>query len=89
MSPAHGVTVHPIRWEHVAMGSGRRSSSDRRRLERRDSSERRQQIIPVELDRRSGIDRRMELDRRSGLDRRLVSDRRQTVRPPAREKSQV
>jgi hypothetical protein len=31
----------------------------------------------------------MVLDRRSGLDRRLVVDRRQSVRPPARQETQV
>ena len=71
------------------MGSGRRSSGERRRVERRDSGDRRQQVIEVAVERRSGIDRRMELDRRSGLDRRLVTDRRQSVRPPARQESQV
>lgn len=71
------------------MGSGRRSSGERRRLERRESAERRQQVIDVAVERRSGIDRRMVLDRRSGLDRRLVGDRRQSVRPPARQETQV
>jgi hypothetical protein len=71
------------------MGSGRRSSGERRRIERRESNERRQQAIEVAVERRSGIDRRMMLDRRSGLDRRLVSDRRQSVRPPARQETQV
>jgi len=71
------------------MGSGRRSSGERRRIERRESNERRQQSIEVAVERRSGIDRRMMLDRRSGLDRRLVNDRRQSVRPPARQETQV
>jgi hypothetical protein len=71
------------------MASGRRSSGERRRIERRDSNERRQQVIDVPVDRRSGIDRRMTLDRRTGLDRRLVSERRQSVRPPARQETQV
>jgi hypothetical protein len=71
------------------MGSGRRSSGERRRIERRESTERRQQVIDVPVDRRSGIDRRMMLDRRTGLDRRLMNDRRQSVRPPARQESQV
>ena len=71
------------------MGSGRRSGVDRRRVERRDSGERRQQLIAVEVERRGGIDRRMVLDQRSGLDRRLVADRRQSVRPPARAESPV
>jgi len=71
------------------MGSGRRSSGERRRIERRESSERRQQAMDVPVERRSGIDRRMMLDRRSGLDRRLVSERRQSVRPPARQETQV
>jgi hypothetical protein len=71
------------------MGSGRRSSGERRRIERRDSGERRQQVIAIPVERRSGIDRRMVLDRRSGLDRRLVTDRRQSIRPPARQETQV
>lgn len=71
------------------MGSGRRSSGERRRIERRESTERRQQVIDVPVDRRSGIDRRMMLDRRTGLDRRLVTDRRHSVRPPARQETQV
>lgn len=71
------------------MGSGRRSGGERRRLERRDSGERRQQVIEVAVERRGGIDRRMVLDRRTGLDRRLVTDRRQSVRPPARQETQV
>jgi hypothetical protein len=71
------------------MGAGRRSGSDRRNLDRRLSDDRRQQVIPVAVERRSGLDRRMMLDRRSGLDRRVVMDRRQSVRPPAREPSQV
>ncbi len=71
------------------MGSGRRSSGERRRIERRESNERRQQVIEVAVERRNGIDRRMMLDRRSGLDRRLMSDRRQSVRPPARQETQV
>jgi len=71
------------------MGSGRRSGVDRRRVERRDSGERRQQLIAVQVERRGGIDRRMVLDRRTGLDRRLMPDRRQSIRPPAREKSPV
>lgn len=74
------------------MGSGRRSSGERRRLERRESREsndRRQQVIEVAVERRSGIDRRMVLDRRSGLDRRLVGERRHSVRPPARQETQV
>ena len=71
------------------MGSGRRNSGERRRIERRESVERRQQAIDVPVERRGGIDRRMMLDRRSGLDRRLVPDRRQSVRPPARQETQV
>jgi hypothetical protein len=74
------------------MGSGRRSSSDRRYLERRisrDSIERRQQVLAMAVERRSGLDRRMELDRRAGLDRRSLSDRRQSVRPPPRERAQL
>jgi len=71
------------------MGSGRRSGGERRRIERRDSGERRHKVVDVSVDRRSGIDRRMMLDRRSGLDRRLVTDRRQSVRPPARQETQV
>jgi hypothetical protein len=71
------------------MGAGRRSGSDRRNLERRNSNDRRQQVIQVAVERRSGLDRRMELDRRSGLDRRVIMDRRQSIRPPAREPSQV
>jgi hypothetical protein len=46
-------------------------------------------VVEVTVERRSGLDRRMELDRRSGLDRRVIMDRRQSVRPPAREPSQV
>jgi hypothetical protein len=69
------------------MAQGRRSGGERRQIERRASADRRQQSIPVEVERRSGLDRRMELDRRSGLDRRVISDRRQSVRPPARERS--
>lgn len=71
------------------MGAGRRSGSDRRALERRLSSDRRQQVVEVAVERRSGLDRRMVLDRRSGLDRRLIADRRQSVRPPAREPTRV
>jgi hypothetical protein len=71
------------------MGAGRRSGGDRRNVERRLSSDRRQKVVEVAVERRSGLDRRMELDRRSGLDRRVIADRRQSVRPPAREASQV
>ena len=71
------------------MGAGRRSGSDRRNVERRYSSDRRQKVVEVTVERRSGLDRRMELDRRAGLDRRVINDRRQSVRPPAREPSQV
>ncbi|MGH7537194.1 MAG: hypothetical protein ACREMF_01045 [Gemmatimonadales bacterium] len=53
--------------------------------------DRRQIVVPVEFERRSGLDRRMTLDRRTGLDRRVITDRRTSVRPPAvgRERSQV
>ena len=71
------------------MGSGRRTSGERRHIERRESNERRQQTIDVPVERRSGIDRRMMLDRRSGLDRRLVADRRQSIRPPVRQETRV
>ena len=48
-----------------------RSDSGRRNLgDRRDAPDRRTQVVPVEVDRRSGIDRRLGVDRRSGLDRR-------------------
>jgi hypothetical protein len=53
------------------------------------SSDRRQQVVEVAIERRSGLDRRMVLDRRSGLDRRIIPDRRTSVRPPARESTQV
>jgi hypothetical protein len=79
----------PVRSELLEMGSGRRTSGERRHIERREQAERRQQVIEVAVERRSGIDRRMLLDRRSGLDRRLVPDRRQSVRPPARQETQV
>jgi len=68
---------------------GRRSGGNRRQLDRRESTDRRIQVVPVALERRSGLDRRMELDRRAGLDRRVIADRRQSVRPPTREQSQV
>jgi len=71
------------------MGAGRRSGSDRRGVERRLSNDRRQQVVEVAVERRSGLDRRMVLDRRTGLDRRVITDRRQSVRPPAREPTQV
>jgi hypothetical protein len=70
------------------MALGRRSGAERRQIERRESADRRQRTVPVEVERRSGLDRRMVLDRRSGLDRRLISDRRQSVRPPAQPRSE-
>jgi hypothetical protein len=57
--------------------------------DRRDSTDRRQQDIPVAVERRSGLDRRMQLDRRSGMDRRVIAERRQSVRPPSRERTRV
>lgn len=72
--------------QHMA---GRRSGGDRRTFGRREGSDRRVQVVPVALERRSGLDRRMELDRRAGLDRRIIAERRQNVRPPSREQSQV
>lgn len=71
------------------MGAGRRSGADRRVNGRRNGEERRQQVIPVAVERRSGIDRRMELDRRTGMDRRVIADRRQAMRPPSRERARV
>ena len=67
--------------------AGRRSGGERRNFERRQSTDRRQKIVPVALERRGGLDRRMELDRRSGLDRRVIGERRQSVRPPARQQT--
>ena len=60
--------------QHMA---GRRSGGDRRTVGRREGSDRRVQVVPVALERRSGLDRRMELDRRAGLDRRIIAERRQ------------
>jgi hypothetical protein len=76
-------------WRESSMSAGRRSGADRRDNGRRNSEERRRQVIPVAVERRSGIDRRMELDRRTGMDRRVISDRRQALRPPSRERARV
>ena len=47
-----------------------RFGSDRRAVEMRRLQERREQAVPVDVDRRVAGDRRMGLERRSGIDRR-------------------
>lgn len=50
-----------------------RAGSDRREIDgRRIRTDRRMDVVPVNLERRSGTDRRDRIDRRAGLDRRLI-----------------
>ena len=51
-----------------------RTGDDRRDMSgrREESNDRRMQVAPVDLDKRSGIDRRASVDRRLSIDRRLI-----------------
>ncbi len=49
-------------------------NQDRRNPDgRRSGSDRRMAMIPVDIERRSGVDQRSEINRRLGIDRRLAA----------------
>jgi len=55
------------------MGHVRRSNDRRDEEGRRSGTDRRQLSMAVDMERRSGEDRRLEINRRTGFDRRLYS----------------
>ncbi len=65
--------------------SERRGTSDQRMVaDRRVEGERRQATVPVEVERRSGVERRISGNRRAGMERRAAWAAAQEARPAAR-----